>query len=268
MVSMSPRKFEFPVLRSIGLSVGMAALLGNTSVMALPQTPVYRVSQADSSTPSVVVDTEPTGTSTTRTSTGGSSIPTSQSGARFSCQANNGEYTVMYQPESQPNQFFPWATPSALGNGWTEQKRCNEIARRLETYRPDGLLELTTDVENNYNTVCVVTQAVSDCRIVFTVPPGQDPLVTRDRVFQNLTVADSGQQTDAIYTYRGGRTNELDQLLNMGREVLGGGNNSRATSKSINLRPFLDRNDGGTGTKLRAGVAKPSNSKLNPGQFR
>lgn len=178
----------------------------------------------------------------------------------------------MYQPESQPNQFFPWATPTALGDGWTEQRRCNEIARRLESYRPDGLVELTTNVENNYNTVCVVTQAVPDCRIVFTVPPGQDPVVTRDRVFENLTIADSGQQTDAIYTYRdkGGQTNEIDQLFKKGQEILEGGNNSRVGSKSINLRPFLDQADGGTATQLRGGVSnsKPSNSRLSPGKFR
>ncbi len=265
---MSPQTFEVPVLKSIGLSVGVALLLGNASAMALPQAPVYRVSQVDSA-PSVTVDTVPTGTSsTTRTSTGGSSIPTANSAARFSCQSYNGQYTVMYQPESQPNQSFPWATPSTLGDGWTEQRRCYEIARRLETYRPDGLLELTTGVENNYNTVCVRTQAVADCRIVFTVPPGQDPIVTRDRVFENLTIADSGQQTDAIYTYRGRQTNELDQLLNMGREVLGGGNNSRVGSKSINLRPFLDQADGGTGARLQGGVSTRSNPKLNPGKFR
>lgn len=261
-----------PVLRSLGLSMGMAFLVSNASAMALPPTHVYQISQVDDSAPSVVVDTDATGTSTTGTSTNGSTaVPDTQT--RFSCQANNGVYTVMYQPESQPTQFFPWATPSALGGGWSEQRRCNEIARRLEMYRPDGLLELTTGVENNYNTVCVRTEKVSDCRIVFTVPPGQDPLVTRDRVFQNLTVADSGQQTDAVYTYRGRGTNELDQLFNMGREALGGRRNSRAT-KNINLRPFLDQADGGTGTKLRGGVSQGSNSpkrgnsQLNPGSFR
>ena len=267
---MSPQ-VEFPILRSLGLSVSVAFLVGNASAMALPQTGVYKISQADDSTPSVVVDTgtpgTSTGTSTTPTSTD-TSIPVSNSQTRFFCQAQNGQYTVMYQPESQPNQFFPWATPSALGGGWSEQRRCSEIARRLEMYRPDGLLELTTGVENNYNTVCVKTEQVPACRIVFTVPPGQDALATRDRVFQNLTVADSGQQTDSVYTYRGRQTNEIDQLLNMGREALGGRRNSGVKSKNINLRPFLDRNDGGTGTRLHGGVTKRSNSQMNPGSFR
>lgn len=261
---MSPQ-IEFPILRSLSLSVGVAFLLGNASAMALPQTE-YKISQADDSTPSVVVDTEATGTTTGTSTDASSPVPDTQT--RFSCQAQNGQYTVMYQPESQPSQFFPWATPSALGGGWSEERRCNEIARRLEMYRPDGLLELTTGVENNYNTVCVRTEQVPDCRIVFTVPPGQDALVTRDRVFENLTVADSGQQTDAVYTYRGRQTSEIDDLFNRGREILGGRRNSGAKSKNINLRPFLDQNDGGTGTQLRGGVTKRSNSQLKPGSFR
>lgn len=271
MVSMSPKVFEFPVLRSLGLSVGVAFLLSNASAMALPRTPSYTfsVSQADSSSsPPVVVDTEEpgsTGTSTTPTSTGSSSSPVADSEARFSCQSVNGEYTVMYQPESEPNQYFPWATPSAMGDGWDSQSRCYEISRRLESYRPDGLIELSTDVVNDYNTVCVTTEQVPDCRIVFTIPPGQDPLVTRDRVFDNIITADSGEQTDAVNTYRDRETDGIGDLFNWGREILGGENNS----ESINLRPFLDSADGGTGTKLQGGVPKPSNSpRLNPGNFR
>ena len=275
---MSPQVFEFRVLRCLGLSAGMALLLGNSSAIAslrqaslTPRTPSYAltIAQADSySRPPVVVDTVPTGTSTPRTSTGGSSTPAWDSETRFSCQFVNGKYSVMYQPESQPNEYFPWATPSAMGDGWTSKDRCYEISRRLESYRPDGLIELSTDVINNYNTVCVTTQRTPDCRIVFTVPAGQDALSTRDRVFENLTIADSGEQTTGVNTYRGGQNNEIDQLLNTGRAILGGENNPRVPSPSINLRPFLDRADGGTGTRLQQGVPKQTNPTLNPGNFR
>ena len=271
MVSMSPQVFEFLFVRGLSLSVGAALLLGNTSAIAMPRTPSYtvNVAQADSSSaPDVVVDTVPTGRSTTRTSTGGSSRSTSDSGARFSCELLNGQYTVMYNPQSQPNQSFPWATPSTLGDGWTSERRCDEISQRLESYRPDGLLELTTDVENGYNTVCVTTENDPSCRIVFTVPPGQDPMLTRDRVFQNLTIADNGQETTAVNTYRNRQTDEIEQVFNMGREALGGGNKPQVASDSINLRPFLDQADGGTGTLLQGGVPNKTNSQLNPGSFR
>jgi len=52
---------------------------------------------------------------------------------------------------------------------------------------------------------------------------------------------------------------------------LGGGNN-RQSSNAINLRPFLDRADGGTGAMLNNGVPakkqRQNQRQLNPGSFR
>lgn len=193
-------------------------------------------------------------------------IPTTTppSDARFSCEIENGRYTVMYRPISQPGQSYAWATPTQLGGGWTEDRRCNEISRRLEFYRPDGLLELRTSVENGMDILCVTTEAVPGCRIVLTVPPGQDPIATRDRIFGNLVTADSGQQTQAVNTYRGngGRDilGQIGDAVGVDLSSLMGGNrrgsNPSSPSQSaigydvINLRPFLDPADGGTGERL------------------
>ncbi len=280
---MSLQPFKLKVLRGISLSIGVALLLSNTSLSTTAQTrsdfsPDYRGDSSNS--PPVVVDTVPTGRSTTPTSTDDSSslptrrsttptstnnsLPVSESQARFSCQLQNGQYSVMYHPRSQPNQSFPWAIPSTLGGGWNSERRCNEISQRLESYRPDGLQELRTAVANNYNTICVTTQENPSCRIVLTVPPDQDPVSTRDRVFQNLTTADSGQQTEGVNTFVGGQpTNEIGQLFK-----LGGGNNRRVASNSIKLRPFLDQADGGTGTRLQGGVPTQTSPRLNPHNFR
>jgi hypothetical protein len=135
------------------------------------------------------------------------------------------------------------------------------------------LLEMQTAVENGYNTVCVTTQKVSSCRIVLTVPRGQDPVATRDRVFQNLTIADSGKQTDAVNTFVGSGVasgqdpllGQIGQVLNIGLPNLGG--LSRASS-GIDLRPFLDRADGGTAQYLRSGVSNRPAPRLNPNRFR
>lgn len=186
--------------------------------------------------------------------------------ARFACQYIDGEYVVMYYPQSQPGESYPWAKPTTLGGGWTPERRCTEISRRLESYRPDGLLEMRTSVENDYDIVCVTTQQNSDCRIVLTVPPGQDARVTRDRVFESLTVADSGQQTDAVTTFTGNDRNVLGDLANeLNLPSIPGINMpSRRSSDAINLRPFLDPSDGGTGNQL-----VPSNApSLNPDRFR
>jgi hypothetical protein len=180
---------------------------------------------------------------------------------RFSCEQSGGRYTVMYHPQSQPDGTYPWATPTELGGGWTPERRCNEIARRLEFYRSDGLIELGTTVENGYDIVCVTTEADSRCRIVLTVPPGQDPQQTRDLVFENIVTADRGQSTEAVNTFDRNE-NDIDLLEGvLGVEL------PESKRSGIDLRPFLDPADGGTGEMLQDGAGAP-NPRLNPGNFR
>ena len=187
---------------------------------------------------------------------------------RFSCELVNGEYTVMYSPESQPDQSYPWAIPSELGGGWTPQKRCDAITQRFEEYRGEGLLELATGTENGYNTICVTTQLdPSDCKLILTVPPGQDPQLTRDLIFDNLLVADDGQQTQGVYTFGDGQSGN-DILSEV--EGMIGGKKKNSSSGNINLRPFLDPADGGTGQQLTKGDATPqsNNSDRKPALFK
>ncbi|WP_019502594.1 COP23 domain-containing protein [Pseudanabaena sp. PCC 6802] len=204
--------------------------------------------------------------------------PNVLTGTRFSCQLQSGQYTVVYQPKSQPGKVFPWATPSAMGGGWASDRRCYEISRRLESYRPDGLLEMRTGIENGYNIICATTEKNPVCRIILTVPVGQDPVTTRDRVFSNLTVADSGQTTAPVATFVEGERNnilgiDLGGLLG-GRPQRNTNNNTPARTPSrssfsgdgIYLKPFLDPSDGGTGTGLQNGV--PIGRQFRPGRFR
>ena len=185
---------------------------------------------------------------------------------RFTCELDNGKPTVMYHPQSQPTQSYPWAIPSNLGGGWSSERRCGEISRRLESYRPDGLEELRTGVENGYSVICVTTEKNPDCRIVLTVPPGEDPKLTRDRVFQNLTVADSGQSTQGVNTFVDGNTGRIIEKV-LGVDSPRNTRNSQRRD-SIYLRPFLDRADGGTGARLRGGLRNQPGPRLNPDNFR
>lgn len=243
------------------LSVIVGCSLPASGAIAAPMLTSQLPPASSGETGDVIIDSG----SQTPTPTPGSGT---LAGTRFTCQVVNGQYTVMYQPESQPGQAYPWAVPSAMGGGWDPARRCSEITRRLESYRPDGLQEMQTGFENGYSTVCVTTQRVPGCRIVLTVPPGQDALATRDRVFQNLTIADSGQQTQGVNTFvngnRGGILGEASRWLNLG---LPGVNSTAAVSNSINLRPFLDRADGGTGQFLRKRANAPGR-RLNPNNFR
>ena len=225
------------------------------------------VSQNSSQPPEVIINTDSnnssngnSSTSTTRTRTT-TTTTSSNSDTRFTCDYVNGEYTVMYNPEGQRINSYPWAIPSQLGGGWTPERRCNEITSRLEAYRADGLLEMSTGYENGYETVCVTTQIdPTDCRIVLTVPPGQDAQVTRDLVFENLLIADDGGVTQGVYTY--GESGNSGNIIGEIGNVLGVGNTTSSPDK-IDLRPFLDPADGGTGTQLKNNVvpnSRPSSS--------
>lgn len=278
-------------LKKLGLTVS-ALILGNpllgiaSPAQALPSwlnlggvrlSDVTQTAQGTSPTQQSTTTQRSTTTNPTTTTS-----PQNLNDVRFSCQVVDGQYTVMYNPQSQPGKYYPWASPSALGGGWSPDRRCNEISRRLEFYRPDGLLELQTGVENGYNTVCVTTEAVSSCRIVLTVPPGQNPVAIRDRIFNNLLVADSGQQTAAVTAYQGdnnGILNQIGQAIGVNLSNIAGGRRANSPS-SIDLRPFLDPADGGTGTRLLNSTTAPAQTspvqanpaqtgpRLNPGNFR
>lgn len=224
--------------------------------------------EGEETPPDVVIDDEP---SSGEPSTTTNPSPSASTTPRFTCEVNNGQYTVMYHPESQPEKTFPWAVPSEMGGGWSPENRCTEISKRLESYRPDGLVELQTAIEGNYNIICVTTEANPTCRIVLTVPPGKNPEVTRDLVFQNLTVADSGQSTEGVSTFVGG-SQEGNILEQIGGALPGIGkpNSNSRSGNGIYLKPFLDQADGGTGRGLSNLNSKPSSSdsRLNPGNFR
>ncbi len=208
-----------------------------------------------------------TSTTTTTNTTNSSGTSTTANSARFTCEQVSGQLTVVYRPLSRPNEAYPWAIPADMGAAWNSQRRCGEIARRLEIYRPDGLQELRTGIENRQNVVCVTTEKNQSCRIVFTVPGRQDPIATRDQVFRNLTLADSGQQTQGVSTFTGGNDNilgGLDQRLGGRRQTVARNNRNAG----IDLRPFLSQEDGGNGTRIGNPVQVPANYRLNPNNFR
>ena len=201
------------------------------------------------------------------------SVPSGGNQARFMCESMDSQSTVTYRPIDRPGDRYAWAVPSTMGSNWNAGRRCTEIARRLEEYRRDGLRELRTEVKNQYDTVCVTTERDSECRLVFTVPRGQDAIATRDSVFRNLTMADSGQRTTGVNTFADGGNGGFGNIFGN----LGGNSPNlqpaQRNKDSIDLRPFLSTKDGGTATQLRAPIATPNSTtsdakKLNPDRFR
>ena len=279
-------KKQLSFLAAIALTLPLAAMPSFSQIIPIETKP--SPTSSPSSTPNPTPSTTPSTLPSDKPNDKAAN-PTDNKTARFSCQVRDGQNIVVYQPKSQPQKYFPWAAPSAMGDGWSPERRCNEISRRLELYRPDGLLEMRTSTENGYNIICATTDKNPACRIVLTVPVGQDAIATRDKVFGNLATADSGQQTTAVNTYqsRGSdRTlNDITGNLGLGgidlssiNGVLGSVLSSNRTvpnttsnvrSGNLYLKPFLDPSDGGTGTGLtNSGFTGSSGRRLNPDNFR
>jgi hypothetical protein len=240
-----------PWIKSSSMALGLLGVAASGVVAQVP--------------PDIIVDTNPNPGTTPGT------VTNNPGDRRFVCQFTQGQYTVMYQPESRPGELQPWATPRAMGGGWSADRRCEEIARRLEMYRGDGLVELTTGWENGYEVVCVTTELNPSCQIVFTVPQGQNAIATRNQVFDNLLSADSGFQTQGVNTFLG--NGSLNSILGQLQGIFGGGSSpspvAQNTSAGINLKPFLDPSDGGTGEYLGGGTGPMNNgSQRLPDLFR
>jgi hypothetical protein len=258
-------KFTILTLGLIALSFNL--LLQKGAIAQVPiepnsENPTTIIPNRNPTQPNEIILTNPSRTNPSRTTT--------SANQRFSCQAQSGQYTVMYQPKSQQGQFYAWAVPSVMGGGWSSQRRCNEISRRLEQYRPDGLVEMQTGIENGYNVICVTTDKNPACRIVLTVPVGADPNNIRDRVFANLTTADSGQSTVGVNTFvEGNRSSTLNSLFGISTGISTG--ISKGTPKSkfrnngIDLKPYLDAADGGTATEL--GTPTSKGLRFSPSRF-
>lgn len=241
-------KFTILTLGLIALSSNL--LLDKGAIAQVPiepnssENPTTTIPNRNPTQPNEIILTNPSRTTTS-------------ANQRFSCQSRSGQYTVMYQPKSQQGQFYAWAVPAVMGGGWSSERRCNEISRRLEQYRPDGLVEMQTGIENGYNVICVTTDRNPACRIVLTVPVGTDPNNIRDRVFANLTTADSGQSTVGVNTFvEGNRSSSLNSIFGISTGVPKGTPRSNFRNNSIDLKPFLDSADGGTGIELRSPESK------------
>lgn len=102
---------------------------------------------------------------------------------RFSCNLEadadrGGEvWTVKYQAKGKKSEAW-LKIVTAFGKEWSEFARCDEIARRLEMFRQDGLMSI--DARQDPNTpgqavICAKTKvSANNCPLLLTLKPGVD----------------------------------------------------------------------------------------------
>ncbi|MGD2179852.1 COP23 domain-containing protein [Lusitaniella coriacea] len=129
---------------------------------------------------------------------------------RFSCElrpdtAKGGEvWTVMYRNEKRKQPWLKMVT--TLGGNWTPSERCQEIARKLELYREDGLIKLTyrTDPATpSQDVICAYTKESGDeCPLLITLKPGTNSYET----LREMTAALAGG--DGVYQSSNGASTD------------------------------------------------------------
>lgn len=148
---------------------------------------------------------------------------------RFSCELypdtdKGGEiWTVMYRKDNQKSQ--PWLKMvTTLGGNWTPLERCQEIARKLELYREDGLIKLDYRSDpniTNQKVICAYTKKNGEnCHLVITLKPNADGYET----LREMTTALHGG--DGIYQNSDGTNVQIS-----------------SQSPAINLSNFLSKED-------------------------
>ncbi|NES18888.1 MAG: hypothetical protein F6K41_08160 [Symploca sp. SIO3E6] len=138
---------------------------------------------------------------------------------RFSCDlqpdiATGGEiWTVMYRNDRETKPWLKMVT--GLGGNWTPAKRCDEIARKLELYREDGLTKLayrTDPATPSQYVICAYTKSSGDnCPLLITLKPEAEPYET----LREMTAALKG--SDGVYQNSSGA--KVDTLSKESPEV-------------------------------------------------
>lgn len=147
------------------------------------------------------------------------------SSSRFYCELRpdseqGGEiYTVMYRHDKGRKPWLRLVT--TLGGNWSPQARCEEIARRLEGFREDGLLSLTYRDDPNTPTqyvICAKTKASKDgCPLLLTLLRGADPDKMLRQVAESLipgsNVSTEPQNSGGMISTSSNSSSKLEPLV-------------------------------------------------------
>jgi Circadian oscillating protein COP23 len=106
-------------------------------------------------------------------------------GAIFYCGTSNGEPATIVKTREGDVPMMIWDT-KVFGRNYPPEMRCQIVSERFQQYYEHGLLDfIKTERIRGYDTVCVARSEGGSCegRILFTLPPGQDPNNAIEAVF-------------------------------------------------------------------------------------
>ncbi len=123
---------------------------------------------------------------------------------RFSCElrmdTTRGKdvWTVIYDSDKRIQPWLGIVIP--MGGGWTPARRCEEIERRLDNYRQDGLVALFSRTVLNtpgQEVICAKTLSNgNNCSLVLTLNVGVDGYVALQDMTEALRTGETVYHSD------------------------------------------------------------------------
>lgn len=140
----------------------------------------------------------------------------------FSCVNSSGTPTTVANMSSGKKiPMIRWTSGVFSGDGWSPERRCQEVSSRFTEYNNNNQLRyLTTGKMNGMNVICVSLNKGDRCSgLVYTLKPGQNPTQTLNRLFgvQRKATGPLNETGDRVYIdvndYLGlGKTENLPQM--------------------------------------------------------
>lgn len=114
---------------------------------------------------------------------------TAQSRTTFFCASSNGVPTTFARTPRGNIPMISWRTAT---QGWTPQRRCQEVTSRFQRHQDNGTLRfLKADYRNGAGVICATASASESCNasnVLFTVTQG-DPNSTLQKLLDGRGLA-------------------------------------------------------------------------------
>ncbi|MFN9515995.1 MAG: COP23 domain-containing protein [Pseudanabaena sp.] len=104
-----------------------------------------------------------------------------QRGQGFYCDFSGVSPATMYQnSQGGIEKWISWDSDFFSDAGWTPAVRCNEVSKRLESFRKSKLLKyVTVGIMNGERVICTASEKNGRCSgLIYTLKPSQDAVIT------------------------------------------------------------------------------------------
>lgn len=115
----------------------------------------------------------------------------------FECQVKRGLYTTVASRSGKSIDLFVWDSNRFASSGYTNDRRCDEVSKRLQSYSFGALRQdqLTHGIMNGEKVICTALSKGTGCnRLVYTLHPEDN---ARDKL-QSVVGRTKGRASSSV----------------------------------------------------------------------